>query len=420
MKYVGSRYVPKFMGTYDATQIYEALCVVDNGSGTSYISQKIVPAGTPLTNTSYWAVYGATSGAIINLQNQIDDMKDGTISGSLQYQINNNKKNIDLLKDKKIVWIGDSYMVPAGLPSTDSFARRACGYMGLVENVDYFISASPGYGFARPSMTFQSLLENITISIDDDDVTDVIVCGGANDGDYTANVYTAIGSFVTASKTRFPNAKISICAVDWTMGNGTYYKDIIAAYQYGAALYGCAFADGIYMAQHHTGWKQADGHPNQAGQFAIAYAITNFILTGHIAYPTQGEIVSPLTAGTDVTFDSTPGCVTYLSDKMCGLRCGGINVTLNTPMASGGGGLSSNIEIATLSGNTAYAGTTDGHAKHLSYCRLTDSSNNEHYVMCVLYVQSRHIIANVLIPTAMTITKIRFYNFDFMDNCFDC
>lgn len=72
MKYIGSRYVPKFMGTYDASQIYEALCVVDNGSGTSYISKDIVPAGTPLTDISHWAVYGASSGAIINLQNQID------------------------------------------------------------------------------------------------------------------------------------------------------------------------------------------------------------------------------------------------------------------------------------------------------------------------------------------------------------
>ena len=88
MQYVGSRYVPKFMGAYDATQAYEALCVVDNGLGTSYISKKPTPAGTVLTDTTYWAVYGASSGAIINLQNQIDDMKDGSINGSLQNQIN--------------------------------------------------------------------------------------------------------------------------------------------------------------------------------------------------------------------------------------------------------------------------------------------------------------------------------------------
>lgn len=73
-QYIGARYVPKFMGLYDATQVYENLCVVDNGLGTSYISRKPTPAGTPLTDTNFWAVYGASSGAIINLQNQIDDI----------------------------------------------------------------------------------------------------------------------------------------------------------------------------------------------------------------------------------------------------------------------------------------------------------------------------------------------------------
>lgn len=71
-RYVGARYMPKFMGEYNPTTAYEALSVVDNGQGTSYISNKPVPAGTPLTNTLYWVIYGTTSGAILNLQEQID------------------------------------------------------------------------------------------------------------------------------------------------------------------------------------------------------------------------------------------------------------------------------------------------------------------------------------------------------------
>lgn len=73
MQYVGARYVPKFMGTYDPTQNYENMVIVDNGMGTSYISKVPVPANTPLTNTNYWAIYGTTNGAIINLQNQINE-----------------------------------------------------------------------------------------------------------------------------------------------------------------------------------------------------------------------------------------------------------------------------------------------------------------------------------------------------------
>lgn len=72
MQYVGARYVPKFAGTFDATQAYENMTVVDNGMGTSYISKIPVPAGSSLSDTNYWAIYGASNGAIINLQNQIN------------------------------------------------------------------------------------------------------------------------------------------------------------------------------------------------------------------------------------------------------------------------------------------------------------------------------------------------------------
>lgn len=70
-QYIGARYVPRFTGTYSPTTIYDALDVVDDGMGTSYIARKTVPAGTPLNNTEYWFVYGASSGAIISLQNRM-------------------------------------------------------------------------------------------------------------------------------------------------------------------------------------------------------------------------------------------------------------------------------------------------------------------------------------------------------------
>ena len=73
-EYIGARYVPHFTGLYDNTQDYEALDVVDNGSGTSYIAKKPTPAGTPLTDTEYWFLYGSANGAIVNLQNQINDI----------------------------------------------------------------------------------------------------------------------------------------------------------------------------------------------------------------------------------------------------------------------------------------------------------------------------------------------------------
>lgn len=76
MRYVGARYTPDFLGTYDATRAYENFCVVDDGFGTSYISKKPVPVGTPLTDTSYWAIYGSANGAVVDLQQQIGELSD--------------------------------------------------------------------------------------------------------------------------------------------------------------------------------------------------------------------------------------------------------------------------------------------------------------------------------------------------------
>lgn len=79
-EYIGARYIPKYMGLWDNTQEYEALSVVDNGLGTSYISKIPTPAGTPLTNTTYWVISGSTNGAIIHLQDQIDKYLDAIVT----------------------------------------------------------------------------------------------------------------------------------------------------------------------------------------------------------------------------------------------------------------------------------------------------------------------------------------------------
>jgi hypothetical protein len=98
LRYIGARYVPRFMGTYDNTQVYEALDVVDDGASTTYIAKVPVPANTPLSNTTYWSIYG-DFGAIATLEQEIADMKDGTVTGSLQYQINANDDEIADMKD---------------------------------------------------------------------------------------------------------------------------------------------------------------------------------------------------------------------------------------------------------------------------------------------------------------------------------
>lgn len=56
-EYIGARYVPLFMGQWDITVDYEALCVVQY-QGDSYTSRQPVPAGTDIFNEEYWLESG--------------------------------------------------------------------------------------------------------------------------------------------------------------------------------------------------------------------------------------------------------------------------------------------------------------------------------------------------------------------------
>ena len=203
-QYIGVRYVPKFMGTYDATQAYEALSVVDNGLGTSYISKVPTPAGTPLTNTTYWAIYGASSGAIINLQNQIDDMNDGSVPGSLQNQID----NLNDVTSRNIIVIGNSF-VNEGVANA------------LIADFDnsYKYTGS-GIGFCTYSghtTTFEDKLDEAILNsaFDNDTITDILFVSAMGDtiaydessATYTANVLATLASIKTKIETNFPNCK---------------------------------------------------------------------------------------------------------------------------------------------------------------------------------------------------------------------
>ena len=55
--YVGHRYVPKIMGDWDNTQIYEPLSIVQF-EGNSFTSRQYVPSGIEITNEEYWASTG--------------------------------------------------------------------------------------------------------------------------------------------------------------------------------------------------------------------------------------------------------------------------------------------------------------------------------------------------------------------------
>lgn len=190
-QYIGARYVPRFLGTYDATQEYEALDVVDNGMGTSYISKIPTPPGTPLTDADHWALYGASSGAIINLQNQIDDIND----------------DLDILNAATgdIVVIGDSW---ASFDERATYPDRTDWLYNRVQaNSKIHNYAISGAGSA--SLSDQLTTAKADTTYNSLNVCHIVIVNGANDyitSGPEATFISRLNSLYDTFKDDFPNA----------------------------------------------------------------------------------------------------------------------------------------------------------------------------------------------------------------------
>ena len=74
-KYIGSRYVPLYLGTHDKTKAYEPLSIVSNEEKTkTYTSIKSVPKNIALDNTEYWAQSGYFQDGIVEIVPDIAEL----------------------------------------------------------------------------------------------------------------------------------------------------------------------------------------------------------------------------------------------------------------------------------------------------------------------------------------------------------
>ena len=80
--YVGHRYVPKIMGEWDNTQLYEPLSIVQNQGG-SFTSRQYVPVGVEINNEDYWSLTGNYNAQVeqyrqlvVQYQNEVNTFKD--------------------------------------------------------------------------------------------------------------------------------------------------------------------------------------------------------------------------------------------------------------------------------------------------------------------------------------------------------
>lgn len=224
-QYIGARYVPRFMGTYDPTQIYEALDVVDNGSGTSYIARKTVPAGTPLTDTSFWFVYGASSGAIIALQNDMIQAQNDILS--LQGDVAIITPAVNKMK-RNIIIIGNSYVDRGCAAQVEKYFETTRHYTG----------GGAGFlAYTGNTTTFETLLDSAIAdsTLDPDSVTDILFVSAMGDcraytenpTSFITNLNSVLASIQSKIESNFINCRSVKVAFAETrdqayFGNNTY------------------------------------------------------------------------------------------------------------------------------------------------------------------------------------------------------
>ena len=361
--YIGARYVPRFLGTYDPTTQYEALDVVDNGAGTSYIARKIVPPNTPLTDTDYWFVYGASSGAIIQLQNDmIQAQNDITGLGNDMTSAQNDILGLQgdvadleaLLLDRRMVVISDSYGLVRGgnTPWTTIFQTLT----GL-SNSDYFTFSEGSMGINRAGDNGHTVIQLMQAHesdiTDHDTITDVVIALGANDIYATSGLATAIDTLFNYIKTEYPNAKLWLGYIGNLETKGlTVYNDYIESvnqYVLGAGRNDAAYITGCEYVMHNCQYFQSDGiHPTTDGCQAIAEFINAFMQGGASFVYSDFISITSSVFGSDSNIRQTidNGIVTMnltLSNTIAALTlaangtpvaCG----TLSDPVISGIGG----------------------------------------------------------------------------------
>lgn len=193
--YIGARYVPKFVGVYDPTQSYEALDVVDNGSGTSYIAKIPTPAGTPLTDPDHWFLYGASSGAIIQLQNDMLQAQHDILAldGEIQTLEDDLERNL-LIIGNSYVSYGCADVLAADFEHSYKYTEGGVGFVT----------------YTNHSSTFETLLDAAIAdaNLDNDKITDIIFVSAVGDG----RAYDENSSYVSSLTTTITSMKTKIAA----------------------------------------------------------------------------------------------------------------------------------------------------------------------------------------------------------------
>ena len=244
----------------------------------------------------------------LDVQEEINNKLDSLVAnGYFDTFLNDYFKN---LKKRVFILIGDSYGENP-YEYKGGWTTPFKSFSGLTEGVDCFTNCVGGTGFVKTGntgKTFLDLLKDINIgTVNPEDVTDILVCGGCNDVDTIYNdLNTAILSFRNYCKQHFVNANINISMIGIFKASGRrklLLSTVLRSYQL-AVNYGMRYIDST-CCLHRYDFIGEDGiHPTSAGCINIGRNLCNTLFIGQgvqlINYNEES-----LTGGTDITYGGT-------------------------------------------------------------------------------------------------------------------
>ena len=113
--YVGHRYVPKIMGEWDNSKLYEPLSIVQY-QGNSFTSRQYVPVGIEITNEEFWGSTGNYNAQVEQYRQDVRNLNETVIENVNNIETIDNKltivddkiNNIDILNVKDFGALGDN------------------------------------------------------------------------------------------------------------------------------------------------------------------------------------------------------------------------------------------------------------------------------------------------------------------------
>lgn len=337
----------------------------------------------------------------IQIESGTYDIKDSTARSdisTLNERINNIGSGTKPIGMNKVIFIGDSY---GQLSGQTTWIDVMINKLGLTSS-EYTRKTEGSTGFVSyNAVTNDRFIDLITAANNDipladhNDVTHVIVGGGANDivADVTyEDLNSRIEEFIQYVNVHFTNAKVYIGQIGFTIDINVKknFKKVLDAYS-NCIKYGGFYLAGVENASHYYPYFKHNGsystsdtvHPTQDGSYAIGNAMYESLMRGYANVYRQWEQVSDSVAYGNLFSSSNNG--TYrlkLATTKRATVSGGSSAVASLPLSP-----SNPIVIMDFS-NGCVGGINDNTVGHQITIQIDDTANNIHMVNGYLRLES--------------------------------